>query len=295
MPKGGIPPNEGPSLRQLIDERSGFQAWDAPDIVVEEHLLTPEEREERRLQRRQARLDRAAERQAMMREAITTISLLLIGGYALGVMLIELAFILVPLVFSRFLVFIFAPLIKVLTVRKGEETGLPRWVAVLICLLVIFVFMGILLLIIGLTIKGIIADAHSYVTSFNHAFRGVVQFAERFGYSRDEIYALLPHINIGELAIEVLKALFDLIPQIVLVLLIVVYMLLGLEIDLDDTNKSKLEEMIDAQIRSYILVRTLTRTSFPALAGICDARLHARWPFSPFSLADGLCFLMVWW
>jgi predicted PurR-regulated permease PerM len=251
----GIPPNTGPSLRELI-ETNQFRAWDEPE-VVDLSQLTAEERAERRQQRVLLRAERAAERRAKMREAITTISLLIIGIYALGVMLIELSFILVPLVFSRFLVYIFSPLIKVLSVRRGrngEETGIPRWAAVLVCLLVIFLFLGLLLFIIGLTVNSIVADAHQYVLEINNAFSGIVAFAEKFGYSRDEVYALLPHINVGELAIEILSALLDLVPQIVLVLLIVVYMLLDMELSLDQ-KKSKLESMIDIQIRSYIVVR----------------------------------------
>lgn len=250
----GIPPNTGPSLRELI-ETNRFRAWDEPE-VVDLSQLTAEERAERRQQRVLLRAERAAERRAKMREAITTISLLIIGIYALGVMLIELSFILVPLVFSRFLVYIFSPLIKVLSVRRGrngEETGIPRWAAVLVCLLVIFLFLGLLLFIIGLTVNSIVADAHQYVQEINDAFSGIVTFAEKFGYSRDEVYALLPHINVGELAIEILSTLLDLIPQIVLVLLIVVYMLLGMELSLDQ-KKSKLESMIDIQIRSYIVI-----------------------------------------
>ncbi len=262
MPAGGIPANKGPSIRELIEasneknKSKSFRAWDEPEAVVDLSQMSAEEREERRRQRAVGRAHRVAERRAKMREAITTISLLMIGIYALGVMLIELSFILVPLVFSRFLVFIFAPLIKMLSVRRGrdgQETGIPRWAAVLVCLLLIFLFLAILLLIIGFTIESIVSDAHTYVQEFNHAFRGIFQFAEKFGYSRDEIYALLPHINVGELAIEILQSLFDLIPQIILVLLIVVYMLLDIELSLDQ-KKSKLEDMIDVQIRSYIIV-----------------------------------------
>lgn len=262
MPTGGIPANKGPSIRELIEasneknKSKSFRAWDEPESVVDLSQMSAEEREERRRQRAVGRAHRAAERRAKMREAITTISLLMIGIYALGVMLIELSFILVPLVFSRFLVFIFAPLIKVLSVRRGrdgQETGIPRWAAVLVCLLLIFLFLAILVLIIGFTIESIVSDAHTYVQEFNHAFRGIFQFAEKFGYSRDEIYALLPHINVGELAIEILQSLFDLIPQIILVLLIVVYMLLDIELSLDQ-KKSKLEDMIDVQIRSYIII-----------------------------------------
>lgn len=237
-----------------------FYAWDQAAIDD----VAAEERAERRRQRRLAREGRAVERQAELREALTTILLLLIGFYVLGIMLIELAFILVPLVFSRFLVYIFAPFIRALTVRRGQETGLPRWVAVLACLLVIFVFMGILMLIIGFAIKGIIADAHQYVESFNAIFTDVILFAERFGYTREQLYAMLPHINVGELAIKVLQTLFDLFPQIILVLLIVVYMLLGLEIDVEN-KRSKLEETIDVQIRSYIMVPIAGLANDPSL------------------------------
>lgn len=255
-----------PDLRRLIEEPQ-FQAWDEPrrpvfdsdhdDLLLaaaaDDATLDPEARAERRRRREALRKERASQRQASLREALTTICLLLIGFYALGVMLIELAFILVPLVFSRFIVFIFAPIIRLLTVRNGEPTGLPRWAAVLICLLLIFGFLLILALIIAFTVKGIISDADEYVDAFKNLSNDVVDLAERFGYTREQIIAMLPNIDIGAIALQILKTFFDTVPQIVLVLLIVVYMLLGIDID-PHNRKSKLEHLIDHQIRSYIMV-----------------------------------------
>lgn len=238
----------------MPEEPPIFHAWDQPP--EDESLLTPEEREQLK-RRRQGERDRlAAERQAKLRGAITTISLLLIGFYALGVMLIELSFILVPLVFSRFIVYIFAPLIKAMTVWRGRKTGVPQWAAVLACLLLIFIFMGLLLLIIGYTVQGIIADAGLYVEGFNDLFSSLFSLAEQFGYTRDQLLGMLPNIDVGGLAITILSTMFDLVPQIMLVLLIVVYMLLGIDISVNN-KRSKLEELIDGQIRSYITIHGL--------------------------------------
>jgi len=217
----------------------------------------PEEREEDPQQRLLARAQQAAKRREKINQAVTTISLLLIGFYALGVMLIELAFILVPLVFSRFLVYIFAPLIGIITVSRGQPTGVPRWAAVLVCLLLLFLFFGLLVLIIGLTIKSVIADSQVYLDDLNKMAGDFLKLASSFGYTEEQLLNMLPDINVGDWAISILQTFFDLIPQIVLIFLLLVYMLLGVEVS-PDTKKTKLENMIDSQIRSYIMIHSLT-------------------------------------
>jgi predicted PurR-regulated permease PerM len=53
-----------------------------------------------------------------MREGIQMAALLVLGLLGLGVMLVYLDFVLVPLVFSRFLIYIFQPFINVLVGKK---------------------------------------------------------------------------------------------------------------------------------------------------------------------------------
>jgi len=65
----------------------------------------------------------AQQKQEEIREGIRTGSLFLLGLLAVGVMLVYLQFILVPLVFSRFMVYIFQPLINLFT-GKNNFTGL---------------------------------------------------------------------------------------------------------------------------------------------------------------------------
>lgn len=56
----------------------------------------------------------AEQKQEEIREGIRTGSLFLIGILAVGVMLVYLKFILIPLVFSRFMVYIFQPVVNLL-------------------------------------------------------------------------------------------------------------------------------------------------------------------------------------
>ncbi len=128
----------------------------------------------------------------------------------------------------------------------------------LLCLVVIFLFLAVLTLIISLTIRDIIGNAHSYVQEFEALFDHIIKFAEKFGYTEDQIKGMMPHINVGEYALAVLETLVDLIPQMVLVLLIVVYMLLDSSED-PTAKKSKLSETINHQIRSYIMVTIAMR------------------------------------
>ncbi len=91
---------------------SAFKVWDEAWANPEP---TPEEIVEMKKRREYTMSLNAMERQKKMREVLKTVSLLIIGILALGIMLIYLSFVLVPLVFSRFLVYIFQPLIDMFT------------------------------------------------------------------------------------------------------------------------------------------------------------------------------------
>jgi hypothetical protein len=58
------------------------------------------------------------QKEVKMREGIQMAALLVLGLLGLGVMLVYLDFVLVPLVFSRFLIYIFQPFINVLVGKK---------------------------------------------------------------------------------------------------------------------------------------------------------------------------------
>jgi hypothetical protein len=58
------------------------------------------------------------QKEIKMREGIQMAALLVLGLLGLGVMLVYLDFVLVPLVFSRFLIYIFQPFINVLVGKK---------------------------------------------------------------------------------------------------------------------------------------------------------------------------------
>jgi len=96
-----------------------------------------------------------------------------------------------------------------------------------------------------------------YLDDLNKMAGDFLKLASSFGYTEEQLLNMLPDINVGDWAISILQTFFDLIPQIVLIFLLLVYMLLGVEVS-PDTKKTKLENMIDSQIRSYIMIHSLT-------------------------------------
>lgn len=201
------------------------------------------------------------EKQSKVREVIRTGSLLIMGLLALGVMLVYLRFILVPLIFSRFLVYIFQPITRLATGHLpipllNFRLNLPRFVGVLVVLLLIFGVLAALGAIISITIQDVIANADSYVNRMSVLSDSFVKFAQSLGYTKEEVIALLPDIQVSYYALLVLEYLLDTIPELLMILLIVVYMLLGYEEE-DNDEKSELSVALDFQIRTYVVIHTL--------------------------------------
>jgi predicted PurR-regulated permease PerM len=198
------------------------------------------------------------QKDSKVREGLKLGALLIVGLLALGVMLIYLDFVLVPLVFSRFLLYCFQPFVNVLIGKKPcpfchVRLRWPRWLAVttvLLLLVVIFVLFG---LIVAVTISDIIEKSDFYVEQLNQLMERIVVLGEQWGYTREQVLGLIPEINFAKYGMLVLQYLVNVIPQMVLVLLIMIYMLVGY----DGSNKSKLRSKIDFQIRTYILIHSL--------------------------------------
>lgn len=171
------------------------------------------------------------ERQKMINDAFVTGSLILISIVVLGYMFYYLGFVLIPLIFANFLVYVFRPVTHRLTGRRRlpyfyTRVFLPQWVAVAAVLVMITLLLCFVALIIAFTIAEVLSQANEYLSELNLLSVHIIQFAAELGYSEDSVIKLLPVAQLGTIGLDVLDWMFHLIPKLGLVLIIVIYMLL---------------------------------------------------------------------
>lgn len=78
-----------------------------------------------------------------------------------------------------------------------------------------------------------------------------IDWAKKWGYTEDQLKEMMPAIDWGGYVVGLVGFLADLLPQMFLIVLFVVYMLL----DFDAAKeKTELRRSIDQKIRRYILV-----------------------------------------
>jgi predicted PurR-regulated permease PerM len=211
----------------------------------------------------------AARRYEMMTEVLRAGSLMLAALLAFGAMLVYLRFLMVPLVFSRFLVYAFQPLVKYLSGRRPFSClgstlrlALPRWASVLIILSLIIATLLLLCLVLGFTIKDLISNSEYYLLRIDRLSNSLVAFAETLGYNKEDIKKMLPEFQVSAYALALLEFITNRFPEMILVLLIVVYMLLDLEDQEEQllahhkrSLAAKRAHRIDKHIRTYVVVR----------------------------------------
>jgi len=147
--------------------------------------------------------------------------------------------------------------------------ALPRWAAVLVILGLIVLTFALFGLIVGNAVADLIANSDFYTARFESLLQTVVAFAQNFGYTQAQLDALLiPNVSLGSYAVSFLDDLATKrIPDVAFVLLIVVYMLLGIEHEEEQKQKdlsrgivrktSKRAHRIDKNIRTYVLLHSL--------------------------------------
>eukprot|EP01087_Luapelamoeba_hula_P005773 TRINITY_DN1581_c0_g1_i1.p1 TRINITY_DN1581_c0_g1~~TRINITY_DN1581_c0_g1_i1.p1 ORF type:complete len:512 (-),score=68.44 TRINITY_DN1581_c0_g1_i1:120-1655(-) len=196
---------------------------------------------------------------AEVREGIRTGALFMCGLVAVGVIMVQLRFLLVPLVLSRFLVYLFQPLVMLLIGAEKwpfirRRLRLPRALAVLIVFSLIICVVALLCLAIFLSVKQIVSHKDTYAAELDRWLDMIVALAKKLGYEDADINDLMPDINWESYAINVIGILSDLVPELVVVVLFVVYMLLDFNAN---ATRSELRRNIDNKVRKYILVHSL--------------------------------------
>jgi predicted PurR-regulated permease PerM len=274
FPPSGFPGDEHQETTTTGDESgngsgvmSRFQAFFRPDIE-EELAMAQEEPEKPKEETMEdviiANEDyinslNAEERQGKVREGIRTGSLLLLGLTAIGFLLIYLDFIMIPLVFSRGLVYVFQPFINYFVGKKPlpfckKRLHLPRWFAVFLCVILIAVTFFLIGLMIEFSVRQVLLEKESYIHRFDEMYAAFIVFAESLGYTQENVEALWEQLDLSSYAFDLIKELMAELPNIFLILLFTLYMLLDYE---EQAEKSKLRLKVDLQIRQYIIIKVL--------------------------------------
>jgi predicted PurR-regulated permease PerM len=100
----------------------------------------------------------------------------------------------------------------------------------------------------------------------------LVAFAETLGYNKEDIQKMLPEFQVSAYALALLEFITNRFPEMILVLLIVVYMLLDLEDQEEEllhhkrSLAAKRAHRIDKHIRTYVIIHTLISLSAAAIA-----------------------------
>lgn len=250
--------------------RSPFGAWEAGE-KEEGDFVSDEGEGYQPIGDTEKDQELAARRYEMMTEVLRAGSLMLAALLAFGAMLVYLRFLMVPLVFSRFLVYAFQPLVKYLSGRRPfsclgstVRLALPRWASVLIILSLIIATLLILCVVLGFTINDLISNSEYYLLRIDRLSNSLVAFAETLGYNKEDIQKMLPEFQVSAYALALLEFITNRFPEMILVLLIVVYMLLDLEDQEEQllahhkrSLAAKRAHRIDKHIRTYVIIHSL--------------------------------------
>eukprot|EP01100_Stratorugosa_tubuloviscum_P014685 TRINITY_DN79_c3_g3_i1.p1 TRINITY_DN79_c3_g3~~TRINITY_DN79_c3_g3_i1.p1 ORF type:complete len:388 (+),score=154.44 TRINITY_DN79_c3_g3_i1:148-1311(+) len=204
-----------------------------------------------------------------LQEAISTGSLLLLGLLGLGVAIVYLDFILIPLIFSRFLIYIFQPMINLFVGKKPWplcklKLCFPRWLAVIIVFLLICGIVFLFSFVIVISVRDVVNDKDLYIQRMDALYNSTIDYAASLGYEKTELEGLLPEIDLGAIALSIFNSLLNLLPNMFLILLFTLYMLLDYN---EKQNKTELRRNVDIQIRSYIVIHS----AISALTGVLTA------------------------
>lgn len=199
----------------------------------------------------------AEERRAKVREGIRTGSLLLLGLTAIGFLLIYLDFIMIPLVFSRGLVYVFQPFINYFVGKKPipctrYRMNFPRWFAVFLCVILIIVVFFLIGLMVEFSARQVLLEKDQYVRRFEEIYANAITFAEGLGYTQEQIEVLLEQLDLTDYMFELIQEFISQLPNIFLILLFTLYMLLDYD---EKAHKTKLRQQVDYQIRQYIIIK----------------------------------------
>jgi len=179
---------------------------------------------------------------------LTTGSLMVIAGVAAAYALIYTRAVMIPFVLAIFIVSLVSPILDFQVIRLK----FPRSIAVLVTFLVVIVIIAVLCLLVAQVVQTIIETVSGYSQSLadlaNRAFVEMGRWGEEF--NREKIVNDLRN-RIPQLVTNTLSAVFSLLSNVFLVLIIVIFLLAGRN---PRVVRRGVYAVIDSQVRRYIAI-----------------------------------------
>jgi AI-2 transport protein TqsA len=180
---------------------------------------------------------------------LMTGSLVVLAVVALAVVLHYTRAVMIPFVLAIFIVSLVSPILDFQVIRLR----FPRSIAVLVTFLFVIVIIAVVCLLFAQVVQTIIAKVYEYSQSLadlaNRAFAEMGEVAERF--NQEKIVSDLQN-RMPKLVADTLGAVFNLVSNAFLVLIIVVFLLAGRN---PYAVRSGVSADIDTQIRRYIAIK----------------------------------------
>jgi AI-2 transport protein TqsA len=183
-------------------------------------------------------------------QRIQTVSLLVLATAAVAFSLYWLQSVLVPFVLSVFIALGLSPLIDMLTGRAR----LPRWLAVVVTLLVAVALLGLVAFLVTVSANRLAANAGSYQAQVRAMIQGLLERfpLEQYGIDPDEVLRL-PLQVIGTVAVNIANAIVTLVSQGSLVLVFLGFLLLGGSARTEPVGGTWGE--VESRVKRYILFK----------------------------------------
>jgi len=201
-------------------------------------------------------------------QRIQTVSLFILATVAIAFSFYWLQSVLVPFVLSLFIALGLSPLIDLLTTRLR----LPRWLAVIVTLVVAVAILGLVGVLITTSANGLAANASSYQAQVRTLIDGALARLplEQLGIEPDEIVRL-PLQAISTVAVSIANAIVSLVSQGSVVLIFLGFLLLGGSARAEPRTGVWAEA--ESQIKRYIVFKFFLSAITGVLVGLILAAL----------------------
>lgn len=187
---------------------------------------------------------------------VQTVCLLILSTVAIAFSLYWLQNVLIPVVLAFFLTILLNPLVNL----QVRQLKFPRGVAVVVSVLLGFVAMAALSLVVSIAVTQFTGNVSLYQSRIESLYAEVMDALplERIGIDESSLLnpvAAGPNERIGDILTNVLRSVFNIVSQAVLVLIFLFFLLIGKHPTRPAENTIWGE--IDARVKRYLIAKTL--------------------------------------
>jgi AI-2 transport protein TqsA len=193
---------------------------------------------------------------------LRTVSLMILASVAVATALIYTRTVLVPFVLAIFISYLVSPIVDVLQVR----VRMPRWLSVLITLLVVIALMTLLVLLIALSTRSLAGSADIYKEKLAGFAQSIFSILDRLDIDLGQQPLLegLKELPILGMLRQTAGTVVDLLSTGLLVLIFVIYLLLGRH---PRRLRTGIYAEMDLKIRRYVVTKVATSVTTGILVG----------------------------